>query len=168
MKKILNGEKVKTQDLILEKSDGTKFYGSIHAGLFQRDGKIRGIRGIVTDINDRRIIEEKLKELLDHAPIGIMEIDLNDMNFTYINQNLIDNLGYTLSALNNKPLLLSNLDLSDETNIEFKIYDTNNKLKMLSGTKEFIFNEKGTLDRLRIWILEIHESFETQSKSIMS
>jgi PAS domain S-box-containing protein len=67
----------------LLKKDGTKFFGRIHSTPKYKDNKIIGMRGIVVDITEMKLAEQKLKEsekkyqhLFNNTPYAIWLVNL--------------------------------------------------------------------------------------------
>jgi two-component system cell cycle sensor histidine kinase/response regulator CckA len=64
--------------------------------------QVIGIQGVITDIHERKLAEEALREseeryrhLFSNAPAGIYEIDLVNLRFTSVNDVMCELTGYT-------------------------------------------------------------------------
>jgi PAS domain S-box-containing protein/putative nucleotidyltransferase with HDIG domain len=118
-------------------------------------GGIVGYQGIIRDITKTRATEtalrqseEKYRQILNHAPAGIYEIDFLKKTFVNVNDVMCEYTGYTKEEL----LSLSPLDiLTEETKTRFMERIT----KLLAGEKvpETVeFKIKGKNDR-EFWVL---------------
>jgi len=96
----LKGEKLHSMEWKIKKRDGTQAWISFQT-LLKKIGNEVLIEGIIQDITERKIAEQKLKEseekyrnLADSLPEVIFEIDL-DFNITYTNAIASKIFGYT-------------------------------------------------------------------------
>ncbi len=110
--------------------------------------------GVVRDISERKIAEHKFRSLLETSPIGIIELNLQTMLIDYINPKLREAIGLNLVELNQKRVNIDNFDLSNNTTIEFKIYNSDG-LIWLTGKKILQHNRPGELKSAIIWIEDI-------------
>ncbi len=90
---------------ILTKSGELRWVWEKGEGIFSRDGKVEFVEGFITDITDRKKIEEELAEselkyrqLVMQSPDGIFILDLKG-NFISINKVICDNLKYSEEEL---------------------------------------------------------------------
>ncbi|MBW1861364.1 MAG: PAS domain S-box protein, partial [Deltaproteobacteria bacterium] len=77
-------------------------FHTIQVPLRDSDGNITGISGIVRDITDfvqaqeaLRESEQKYRQLLNHAPAGIFEVDFVKQKFINVNDVICEYMGYT-------------------------------------------------------------------------
>ncbi|MBW1767523.1 MAG: PAS domain S-box protein, partial [Deltaproteobacteria bacterium] len=77
-------------------------FHTIQVPLRDSDGNITGISGIVRDITDfvqaqeaLRESEQKYRQLLNHAPAGIFEVDFVKQKFINVNNVICEYMGYT-------------------------------------------------------------------------
>ncbi|MEJ2279831.1 MAG: PAS domain S-box protein [Candidatus Lokiarchaeota archaeon] len=71
IKDLLTGKKTTPNYYMFKKKNGGTFYGLAHSRSIYRNGKISGMRGVVHDLTDRKIAEEKYKHLFENAPYAI-------------------------------------------------------------------------------------------------
>jgi len=143
------GEPRRAFDWEIVTREGTKRF--VEASVFLiRDGKNRprGFRGIVRDVTERRKAEDALREgeeryrqLVNHAPAGIYEVDFIQRKFLTVNDVMCEYTGYTKEEF----LSMSPFDLLTE---DGKILFMERMSKILSGEKipemaEFQINGKG-------------------------
>lgn len=90
---------------ILTKSNELRWVWEKGEGIFSPDGKLEFLEGFITDITERKKIEEalaeselKYRQLVMQSPDGIFIIDLKG-NFISINKAICDNLKYTEEEL---------------------------------------------------------------------
>ncbi len=76
---IFQGKETQPDEYLLVKKDGTKFHARVNSRPIFKEGKIIGMRGTVSDINDmvlanRKLMEsqEKYYQLFNHAPFAIV------------------------------------------------------------------------------------------------
>jgi PAS domain S-box-containing protein len=101
------GESFKGSDWKIIRPDGVKCQIDASVSLIE-DGekKPKGFRGIIRDITDRKNTEkaleeskEKYRQLLNHAPTGIYEIDFTKGKLTSANDVLCEYTGFTRDEL---------------------------------------------------------------------
>lgn len=111
-----------------KKKDDSIFYGIAHSRLIQKDGKIIGNRGILIDITERKLAEEKLKEseekfrtIAEQSLMGICIIQNNTLK--YVNQRVTDISGFTFGELNNWKFtdLLKAIHPADQTIVKEQV-----------------------------------------------
>ncbi|MHA1298209.1 MAG: PAS domain S-box protein [Candidatus Helarchaeota archaeon] len=61
-KKVMEGKIRTAVDAKFIKKDGTEFWGRINARPIYKEGVVIGMRGVISDITQRKMMEEKLKE----------------------------------------------------------------------------------------------------------
>ncbi|MBT8331271.1 MAG: PAS domain S-box protein, partial [Deltaproteobacteria bacterium] len=101
------GEPAKGLDWEIFKVDGTRGHLDASVTLMKStNGKPIGFRGIVRDMTQRKQSERALREsearyrqLLNHAPSGIYEIDLTNGKFVSVNDVMCEYTGYTRHEL---------------------------------------------------------------------
>ncbi|MEJ2164616.1 MAG: PAS domain S-box protein [Desulfobacterales bacterium] len=90
----------------LKKSDGSYVWLETDGAILHRDGKPFAILGVARDITGRKETEAALKEsrakykqLVEHAPAGIYEVDLTRMRFSRVNNIICRVTGYSREEL---------------------------------------------------------------------
>jgi PAS domain S-box-containing protein len=110
--------------------------------------------------------EEKFRDLLETSSIGVLEIDVIRKKMTFINPKLLDIVGYEREELNEEIFtnkIIHQKDLSkllrtnEESELEFRIFDKQGKLKWLTGKRIPHFDENGEIDSIRVWLDDITE-----------
>jgi len=161
-----------------ETKEGLKWFLTSKRPYVKNNEKIIGIIGISTDITDRIIAEQKLREseqkyknLIETSAIGLMEIDLIKGGLLYINSRLLEIIGYSQDELKEENFLYRVVypkDLSkvkkliDHRDLEFRIITKEGKIKWLSGRILPKYNNDGKIISLRIWLQDITERKEIQ------
>jgi len=84
MKKIMNGKPVRNTEYTLIKKDGSTFPVLIYSNPVMKDNKPVGLRGIIIDMTERKLAENKIKESqqrlsshLNNTPLGSIFWDIN-------------------------------------------------------------------------------------------
>ncbi|MBD3197630.1 MAG: PAS domain S-box protein, partial [Candidatus Lokiarchaeota archaeon] len=62
IQKTFNGETIEAKDILLKKRNQTYFYGRIHSRPIYKNGEIIGVRGVISDITERKKSEIALKK----------------------------------------------------------------------------------------------------------
>ncbi len=95
-----------SREYTLLRGDGTSFPVVISARLIIEDAEPVGIRGIITDISDMKLAqqkirdsEEKYRNLFESSLDGIEVVDLASGKIIEANQSLLDMFDYTLEEL---------------------------------------------------------------------
>jgi two-component system cell cycle sensor histidine kinase/response regulator CckA len=90
----------------LKKRDGSYVWLETDGAILQRDGRPFAILGVARDITGRKKAEAALKEsrakykqLVEHAPAGIYEVDLTRMRFIRVNNIICRVTGYSREEL---------------------------------------------------------------------
>jgi len=147
---------VKDFEVNLKKKDGTVMTCLLLVTAKRNKGcEIVGYQGIIRDITRTRATEEALREseekyrqLLNHAPAGIYEVDFLKRTFVSVNDVMCEYTGYTKEEL----LSLSPFEILTK---ESKTHFMERMTKVLSGEKvpETVeFKIKGKNDR-EFWVL---------------
>jgi len=138
------------------KSDGTKRYLDTSVSLIKgKDGLAVGFRGVARDMTDRKLVEEELKEsrakyrqLFNHAPAGIYEIDFIKGKLVSVNDVICEYTGFTKEEL----LSMSAFDLLTKESQEIFI-DRLDRLFNGEKISNVIENKVRTKDGREIWVL---------------
>ncbi|MFP4418897.1 MAG: PAS domain-containing protein [Chitinispirillaceae bacterium] len=87
-----------------------QFYS--HTGIYDSDGQLKGTRGCVVDISQRKNIEralrrseEKFRSMVETAQEGIWVVDCERV-IQYANRRLATMLGYPVNQITGKPVSL--------------------------------------------------------------
>ena len=131
------------------------------------------ILAVIYDITIQKIAEEALKkseekyrDLLETSSIGVIELDVINKKMTYINPKLLDIIGYEreelteeifLKKIMHKKDLIKLLRTNEESELEFRIFDKQGRLKWLSGKRIPNFDENGEIVSIRAWLDDITE-----------
>ncbi len=112
MRRLLRGEidHVLVERLYRRHDDST-FCGELSGSrLHHADGSLRGLVGIITDITDRKRVEqslraseERFRNLVEQAQAGIWTIN-HEAVTTYVNPRVAAMLGYTMEEMNGRHL----------------------------------------------------------------
>lgn len=85
--------------------------------IYDADGNPKAVQGAARDVTERvkaekalKVSEEKYREIVQHAPAGIYEFDLEEMKFISVNDVMCEYSGYTKEEF----LQLNPLDLLNE------------------------------------------------------
>ncbi len=104
IKEFLNGKDISATDYLLKRKDGSEFWGSVHSRVIQKDGKILGMEGIITDVTKdkqfREILkesEEKFRNIAEQSLMGIAIIQDNLVK--YVNERFASILGYAVDEV---------------------------------------------------------------------
>ena len=105
MARLLAGDVDTPRIYNVKKRDGTSFPVQVTATPIRRQGKITGLRGVMTNISEQkkaeaiiRLSEKKYRELADSLPEVVFETDVGG-NITYVNANAWSTFGYSEEAL---------------------------------------------------------------------
>ena len=151
-----SGNPTKGFDWEITTVDGSKRQVDASVSLIRdKDGKRIGFRGVVRDMTDRKQAEKELKEneekykqLVNHAPAGIYEIDFSTGKLVSANDVMCEYTGYTKKELLN----MSALDfLTEESQIKMlERIDKLGKGEMLPSSVEYKARAK---DGREFWVL---------------
>jgi PAS domain S-box-containing protein len=100
-----NGERPSGNEYTILRKDGSTFSGVIYSSPVLRGDKPAGLRGIVVDITDRKLMEEQLrsaKEHLDYVVTSNPAViytarprpDLSDFDTTYMSRSVVSLTGF--------------------------------------------------------------------------
>jgi PAS domain S-box-containing protein len=102
IRRVLDGEEVGAIHYQCQKKDGSLFPGLIFSSPVIRNGKIVGLLGCVIDISNLkkteealRQSEEKYRQIMEHAPAGIYEVDFVRKKFVAVNDMMCHYTGYS-------------------------------------------------------------------------
>ncbi len=146
----------KSLDWELFRKDGSKRTVEVSVALIRNlNGDPVGFRGILRDVTEQKLAdealrksEEKYRQLVNHAPAGLYEVDFLQRKFVTVNDIMCEYTGYTKEEL----LSMSPFDiLSEESRTRFMERLT----KVLAGEKvletvEFNIRAKDGKD---LWVL---------------
>jgi len=168
-----------TYNLEFIKKDGGKIYTNLRAtAILGENGEFKGSFAYITDITDRKITEQHLKEseqkyrnLVETSSMGLMEIDIKEGGVIYINPRLLEIVGYTKDELISNGTFYKAIYPDDykkvtesngDRDIEFRLINKKGKIKWLSGRTLHHFNEQGELIYLRLWLQDITATKELE------
>ncbi|NVM01799.1 MAG: PAS domain S-box protein [Candidatus Helarchaeota archaeon] len=154
VKKIFNGESLGPADFLLRKKDNSEFWGRIHSSPIYKDGEIIGMRGVISDITNRKKAEEKLLEsearfraIFDRTIYAVFIHDFKG-NFLDANDTALKMLGYEredITSLNFASFLdKDQLSKAFEKLEEIKLYGFQQKTseyKLRTKNGDFIWIE---------------------------
>ena len=105
IRRVLDGELAGSRSYTARKKDGATFPVIISSIRIVKEGRVVGIRGVLTDISEQKHVEEvireserKYRELADSLPQVVFEMD-TEGNFKYANANAFKIFGYGEGAL---------------------------------------------------------------------
>ncbi|MCK4280632.1 MAG: PAS domain-containing sensor histidine kinase [Candidatus Lokiarchaeota archaeon] len=111
MKEVFNGEIIEPTDYLLLKKDGTKLYGRINSRPIYKEGKITGLRCVISDITRRLKAEEKIKESEAKYRDAYNLVSFYKDVFTHDMNNILQNILTSVELLS---LFLDNPEKSEE------------------------------------------------------
>ena len=97
-KRIIKGEIKGSRDYVLKRKDGSTFYGIIHSSPMIESGSFKGLRGIITDITNRKESQMKYSTILKTALDGFW-IHNSDARFLEVNASYCEMIGYSREEL---------------------------------------------------------------------
>ena len=169
---MIKGKPIEPKEIKLFRKDRSLVWVSYQVSTFQIEDEII-LQVIIRDITDRKkadqkVIESEVKyrDLLETSSVGVMELDVINKKMTYINPKLLDIIGYNKEELNEEIFLkkiMHQKDLTkllrtnEESDLEFRIFDKQGRLKWLSGKRVPHFNENGEIVSIRVWLDDITE-----------
>ncbi len=163
----------------LKKRDGNYVWVETDSSLIYQNGEAYAILGVARDITDRKTTEKSLrqsearyKQIIEHAPTGIYEVDIINSKFTSVNDIMCDVTGYTreeflsmdpmvLLSEDSKPYLMeraSRVAAGEKVpdTVEYKIHTKGGReLWVLASTK--ITYENGKPTRATVVLSDISE-----------
>lgn len=99
LERILQQGTLHNYEILYRKRDGTTFWGNETATLIKASGRVTHILGVITDITERKMLEQKLREseqryrlLAENALIGVYMVQ--DDLFRYVNPAMAAMFGY--------------------------------------------------------------------------
>ncbi len=160
-RELIKGEIPKPREYLMKEKNGTTFYARIHSKQTYKEGNISGVRGIISDITERKIAEQKLKAseerfkaLYKGIPIptytwqkdgnDLVLIDYNNASEKITDSKIKNYLGIKASELyKDQPVILEELYrcIKDRVNISreiFYYYQSTNKKKYLLTNYGFV------------------------------
>ncbi len=162
-RKILSGNNEPSEYRLLT-SDGKPVWMRTRARPLIIDGKIIGIQGVLTEIADLKETETRLNTLISQTPAIIYSyiITGDKPQITYVNENIMNVLGYNSSEFTGDPDLyfkcihpddLENtstkfLDISKgrESSMEYRIRGKTGNYHWLSDKQKVMQNENGVVE----------------------
>lgn len=163
----------------LKKRDGNYVWVETDSSLIYQNGEAYAILGVARDITDRKTTEKSLrqsetryKQIIEHAPTGIYEVDIINSKFTSVNDIMCDVTGYTREEfLSMDPMVLLSEDSKQHLmerasrvaagekvpdTVEYKIHTKGGReLWVLASTK--ITYENGKPTRATVVLSDISE-----------
>ncbi len=88
--------------------DGTTFPIVIYSSPMTENGEIKGVRGLIVDISERKAMEEALRKSEEHYRHVIQSLQeglfvLQDDKFVFVNDAIVNILGYSVEEMTGKP-----------------------------------------------------------------
>ena len=88
--------------------DGTTFPIVIYSSPLTENGEIKGVRGLIVDISERKAMEEALRKSEEHYRHVIQSLQeglfvLQDEKFLFVNDAIVNILGYSVEEITGKP-----------------------------------------------------------------
>ncbi|MFX0058237.1 MAG: PAS domain S-box protein [Candidatus Hodarchaeota archaeon] len=159
---------------VIHKDTGQEYFLRDHGvPILDNNNNIVSYDGVITNITERIKAEEMLKDseekyrnLLDTSTVGILEINIENMEVTFINPKLLEITGYfEAESLGNKFIqniihpddLNKVLKSSEDKDLEFRIVTKDGKLKWLHGRRWNQYDESGEPIGFRLWLEDITE-----------
>ena len=107
LRKGMKGEKIKNIQMPVIAKSGEKLFFEFSFSRIYKDGAVVGAQGTAVDINERKLVEEKLQKdqqelhaIMDASPIGVSWSDMQG-NIKYANRKFQDIFGYTVEEIPN-------------------------------------------------------------------
>jgi len=111
MKEVFNGEIIEPIDYLLLKKDGTKLYGRINSRPIYKEGKITGLRCVISDVTERKKAEEKIKESKAKYRDAYNLVSFYKDVFTHDMNNILQNILTSVELLS---LFMDNPEKSEQ------------------------------------------------------
>ena len=88
--------------------DGTTFPIVIYSSPMTENNEIKGVRGLIVDISERKAMEEALRKSEEHYRHVIQSLQeglfvLQDDKFVFVNDAIVNILGYSVEEMTGKP-----------------------------------------------------------------
>ena len=104
---MLNGNYAGVVECLAVKKDGTRFFIEVNTEILRNtQGESTNIIFIIRDVTERKHAEDALREsetkyrqLFNHAPAGIYEVDFTSGKFTQVNSVMCEYTGYSREEL---------------------------------------------------------------------
>ncbi|MHA1229871.1 MAG: PAS domain S-box protein [Candidatus Helarchaeota archaeon] len=153
-----------------------------------KTGEIINFFNDITEIINKGIklviSKEYLHDLLENAPIGVVEVDVINRKINYINQEMLNLTGYTINEFNSLDIIKKLIYPEDyekifnpkdnnripnisngykERILEFRIITKSGELKWVYG-KQINFFRSNIKTRIRIWLYDITDLKKMQYK----
>ncbi|MCX5852523.1 MAG: PAS domain S-box protein [Deltaproteobacteria bacterium] len=104
--RLLSGEKLPVNSYGFLTKDGKEVFAEIQGTPLIRDGKVTGLVSVVRNITERKEAENGLKEselryrhLINHVPVGIVEVDVVNDRFIDVNDVICSYVEYSRDEL---------------------------------------------------------------------